>query len=347
MATNRSRFEQLLDEYEPRLAAAFRAAIDQIKSAVTIKVLVERLERGDVAGAIEALRIEPEVFGQLEMEIAQAYFAGGNDMASSLKLRGPDGQRLPVFFGVRNLPAENWLASHSAELVTRATDDMKDSIREVLTEGLVRGDNPTRTALNIVGRKSRVTGRREGGIIGLSGPHARAVAKARSALISGDPSAMREVLGLTKLEKRFHSVIQRAIRDGKPLPLDQVDRITGRLADAYLKLRGDAIGLNETFNALSKARDDAMRQAIVSGKVDARFVKKVWRHSGKEHARVQHRRMSGTEVGYFDDFVMPDGTRIPYPHAPGIPASHSVFCGCFHEYRVDYTAQLIERRRAA
>jgi hypothetical protein len=87
-----------------------------------------------------------------------------------------------------------------------------------------------------------------------------------------------------------------------------------------------------------------MRQAIESGKVDARFVVKKWRHSGKENARLQHVAMSGREVPYGQAFIMADGTAIDYPHAPGAPARHTVGCGCFHELRVDYAGQLLARR---
>lgn len=57
MATNRSSFDQLLDKYEPALKAAFLDAIADIRSQVSLKLLVERLERGDVAGAIDVLGI--------------------------------------------------------------------------------------------------------------------------------------------------------------------------------------------------------------------------------------------------------------------------------------------------
>jgi hypothetical protein len=52
MASNRSIFDQLLDKYDTVLAEAFFQGIDAIKSAVILRVVVERLERGDISGAI-------------------------------------------------------------------------------------------------------------------------------------------------------------------------------------------------------------------------------------------------------------------------------------------------------
>lgn len=49
MASNGSAFDQLLDKYEPVLKAAFLDDIADIRRQVTLKRLVERLERGDLA----------------------------------------------------------------------------------------------------------------------------------------------------------------------------------------------------------------------------------------------------------------------------------------------------------
>ncbi|ATU91226.1 hypothetical protein [Phyllobacterium zundukense] len=77
MATNRSIFEQLLDKYDVMLAEAFLGGIEAIKSAITLRIVVERLEKGDISGAIAAMHLEPEAFSALEVALAEAYNAGG------------------------------------------------------------------------------------------------------------------------------------------------------------------------------------------------------------------------------------------------------------------------------
>lgn len=72
MATNRSRFEQLLDHFEPRLHNAFLEAIKGIRDRAVLERLVEQLERGDVMGAVEALNIDPEAFGAFDLAIASS-----------------------------------------------------------------------------------------------------------------------------------------------------------------------------------------------------------------------------------------------------------------------------------
>jgi hypothetical protein len=290
MATsNRSAFEQLLDKYEPVLKAAFLDAIADIRSQVTLKLLVERLERGDVAGALDVLQIERAAFGPLELALAEAYNAGGMDLANGLKLRDPQGERVLFRFGVRNPEAEAWLAQHSATLVTRIVEDQRQGIRTALTEGLAAGQNPRRTALDVVGRVSRVTGKREGGIIGLTAPQERFVASARSELISGDPAALRNYIGRERRDRRFDAAVMKAIKAEKPMDRATVDRIVGRYSDRLLELRGEMLSRTETMAALGKSRDDAMRQAIQAGKVDASFVTKTWRAAGDGRVRHQHR----------------------------------------------------------
>ena len=343
MTTNRSRFEQLLDKYEPVLKAAFLDAIDDIRSKVTLKLLVERLERGDVAGAIDVLQIERETFGPLELAIAEAYNAGGTDMASSLKLRDPQGQRILFRFGVRNPEAETWLREHSSTLVTRIVEDQRQGIRKALAEGMAVGQNPRTTALDVVGRVSRVTGRREGGIIGLTAQQERFVASARQELLSGDYGAY---LARERRDRRFDRPIIAAMKSGKPLDRAAVDRIVGRYSDRLLELRGEMLSRTETMAALGKSRDDAMKQAIKSGKVDAMFVTKTWRSAADGRVRHTHRALNGDTVGYLEGFQSPSGARLMFPGDPSAPISETSGCRCAVEYKVDYTGQFLARRAA-
>ena len=65
--------------------------------------------------------------------------------------------------GTRNVAAEEWLRAHSATLVSNIIADQQAAICAALSEGLTgAGSNPTRSALDIVGRVNRVTGKGEG-----------------------------------------------------------------------------------------------------------------------------------------------------------------------------------------
>jgi hypothetical protein len=338
----RERLEQLVSELTPMLRAAFMDAIEDIRSNIVLRRVVERLERGDIIGAIAAMHLEEAAFRPLDEAIRQAFNGGGVATIEQMPtLRDPNGHQIVIRWDARNLAAEEWLREHSATLVRNIIADQQAAIRAALAEGLARGDNPTRSALNIVGRVNRVTGRREGGILGLTAQQAAYVDSARQELLSGDPVAMRNYLERARRDKRFDRTVIKALKDGKPLSADTVGRIVGRYSDGLLKLRADTIALHETFSALGASRDIAFRQQIEAGRVQAQHVTKTWRHTPQEHPRAQHVAMQGQVVPFDQSFTAPDGTLIRYPHAPGTPTRHTIGCKCFAEYRIDFVAQMV------
>ncbi|TIN80706.1 Hsp20/alpha crystallin family protein [Mesorhizobium sp.] len=338
----RERFEQLVSTYEPMLRAAFIEAIDDIRSNIVLRRIVERLERGDINGAIAAMSLDEAAFRPLDEAIRQTFNGGGVATVEQMPaLRDPSGFQVVLRWDARNLAAEAWLREHSAQLVTDIVADQQIAIRTALETSLARGDNPTRTAVDVVGRVSRVTGQREGGIIGLTAQQSQYVENARQELSSGDPEAIRNYLQRGRRDKRFDRTVAKALREGKPLPRDMVDRITALYSDGLLKLRADTIGLHETFAALGASKDIAFQQAIAKAAVRADAITKGWKHTPQEHPRVQHVEMQGQKVRFDQPFVAPDGTLIPYPHAAGVPARHTLGCKCFCEYKIDFVAQLV------
>ncbi|GAA5666136.1 hypothetical protein Brsp07_04645 [Brucella sp. NBRC 14130] len=339
----REQFDALIATYEPILRAAFMATVDDIRSNIVLRRVVERLEKGDISGAIDAMFIEEAAFNPLEEALRQAFNAGGVDTVSNMPaLKDPEGHTVVIRWDARNVVAENWLRDHSARLVSGIVADQVESIRTALTESLARGDNPTKAAKAIVGPVNRATGMREGGIIGLTAAQAQFVQSARDELLSGDPTLLKNYLVRGRRDKRFDRTVMKALKEQNPLPADVVDRIVNRYSAGLLKLRADTIALNETFNAMAAAKDIAFRQQIENGNLSADIVTKTWRHTPQEHPRAQHVAMRGQKVSYDQPFVAPDGTLIMYPHAPGIPAQHKIGCKCVAEYKIDFVAQLVD-----
>jgi hypothetical protein len=111
----RERLEQLASTWEPILRQAWDDALDRIRSNIVLKRIVERLERGDVAGAINELGIEDGAFAKFEQAIVQVYHAGGIATVDNLPtLRDPSGNRIVFSWGVRNLPGEQAMRQHAA-----------------------------------------------------------------------------------------------------------------------------------------------------------------------------------------------------------------------------------------
>jgi hypothetical protein len=340
-------FDELLATYEPRFAAAFREAIDEIRSSVVLARVIERLERGDINGAVEAIQIEPEAFSVLEIALQEAFNAGGTNAVGELpKVMDPQGNRVIWRFGVRNPVAEAILRDLSSTMVTHITNDQREGIRQALEQGLARGANPRSTALDVVGRQSRVTGRREGGVMGLTRYQIEFIERARVHLASGDPELMNRYFELKTRDKRFDRTVMAAIKAGKPVTGETLAKIIGRLRDKNLLLRGEMLARTETMMALGSARDEAMRQQIESGKVAAQDVKKRWHSAGDSRVRHTHRVLNGQAVGVDEMFQSPSGAMLRYPGDPRAPISEISGCRCWCEYDVDYISAGLRRYRA-
>lgn len=344
--SSREILEQVAVDWEPAVRRSWMESLDEIRSNIVLKRVVERLERGDVHGAVQQMGIEDAKFARVEIALRQAYDAGGISTVSNMpNLRDPSGNRVVFSWGVRNLSGESELRRHAADLVTGITDDARHGLREVLTESLARGQSPYKAGLDAVGRISRVTGRREGGLIGLTSQQMRTAAWIRQALRDGNAEGMRQYLGLKLRDRRFDRAVLKALRDGVGLPDGMTDRIVGQYSNRALDYRGKVIARHETMAALDKSRYDALRQQIEAGKLDARDVTKRWRHSAQEHPRLQHVAMNGQAVPFDQPFVAPDGTRLRYPRDHDAPASHTINCKCRPEYTIDFTRQALRRYR--
>jgi hypothetical protein len=340
-------FEELLDTYEPRLAAAFREGIEAIKSSIVLARVVDRLERGDVNGAIEAMLIEPEAFSALDLALQEAFNAGGINAIGELPtVRDPQGAKVIFRFGVRNPEAERILRDLSSTMVTHITEDQRQGIRTALEQGLSRGANPRSTALDVIGRQNAVTKRREGGIIGLTSHQIEFIERARVNLASGDPKLMKQYLTLQTRDKRFDRTVSAAIRDNKPISGETLQKIIGRLNDKNLQLRGEMLARTETMMALGSARDQAMRQQVQSGKVVAQDVTKKWVSAGDSRVRHSHRVLNGQSVGIDESFISASGAMLRYPGDPQAPISEISGCRCHLTYKVDYIGAVARRYRA-
>jgi hypothetical protein len=340
-------FDDLLNAYEPRLASAFRETIDEIKSSIILARVIERLERGDVNGAVEAMQLDPEAFSALEIALQEAFNAGGTNAVGELpKVMDPQGNRVIWRFGVRNPVAEAILRDLSSSMVTHITEDQRQGVRQALEQGLARGANPRATALDVVGRQNRVTGRREGGVIGLTRYQIEFIERARGNLASGDPDLMKKYFELKTRDKRFDRTVSAAIRGGKPVTGETLTRIIGRLNDKNLLLRGEMLARTETMMALGSARDEAMRQQIEAGKVQAQDVTKIWRSASDSRVRHTHRVLNGRGVGIDEAFQSPSGATLRYPGDPRAPIMETSGCRCRLEYKIDYIGAVARRYRA-
>lgn len=350
--SNRSRIEQLTDEWEPKIKSAFLDAVRDITKRAELGQLIARLERGDIAGAIDAVHLDPAVFHLLEGTIADAFKAGGISQVGALpKLANPAGGEFIVRFDARNLRAEQWLREHSSTLITRIGDDQRSAIQRILMDAMIAGRTPRATAIDIVGRVNRVTGRREGGIIGLTSPQIDQLAEVRRIL--ADPNAIRSYFIKDKMSgkwkprygttpRRFDTEIMKAIEAGKGLSADSIAKVSTLHSNRMLALRGETIARTETMAALNESSLHAMNQAVESGAVNADTVTKTWHTARDRRVRDSHATQDREVVGLGKTF----SNGLAYPCDPAGGASEAANCRCWMEVRIDFTASLIEEELA-
>lgn len=91
-----------------------------------------------------------------------------------------------------------------------------------------------------------------------------------------------------------------------------------------ISVRAETITRTEMATVQSAARE-ARIEATVEANPELDWMKK-WISSGKFRPRLNHAALNGVTISVKKNF--PGG--IPYPHAPGLPASEVVNCGCTH-----------------
>lgn len=335
--TPREQFDLLVADFEPELRKAFVEAVADLRSNIDFTLAIERLERKDVAGALAALHLTTAAFRPLERAIANAFEGGGiATVAAMPKLRDPSGGKMVLRFDVRNVSAENWLRTHSSKFAEDITKDMQRSIAEALEEGLSQGLNPKQSITRIAGPLNRVTGKREGGIVGLSHNQAEYVSAARKELLSGDPALLKNYMTRIRRDKRFDRTISKAIREGKPISAEIAGKAATSYSNKLLALRAETIARTETAGALGQAQKEAYAQAIETGAVRDDQIEKVWHTANDGKVRDTHSAMDGQRVPRSGRFVSPSGATLDYPCDPSAPVEEIANCRCWCQYRVNY-----------
>lgn len=392
--------QTLIDQLEPALAAVFIAAIALLRSGIDYPRLVASLRAGDIEAAIDALNIESGAFSGYVMERQAGFAKAGAIVSEavtkdrvaffrresrepsirspdiipepagptgpprsappSLSLDGPEPTNIVFRFDMTNPRAEARIRSEAASRVAGYVDEQVEAARKLIADGFARGEGPQTIATDIAGRINPISGRREGGIVGLSDPQISYVDSMRGRLLSGDPDEMLKVLGrfdsdgkwvpgtgMTLRDRRYDGAIKKAvaaIAKGKPNPLtrDKIDELTAKYSDRLLAKRAADIARTETAQGVMAARSEATRQALDKSGLDDQAVTKTWRHlGGLHHARDWHLAMNGkTAIGLETVFFLPDGSVMLHSHDPQGGAKNNVACRCNTDFDINWASGL-------
>lgn len=322
-------YDELLTRYGREIADAFVASISDMATAADLQAMITAIEAGNIEAAIAALNLDQSAYSPVLEALRSGYVESGTLAAD----RYPALAR--IRFDVRNPRAERWLSERSSDLVTEIVADQRVAVRQALTAGMERGENPRTTALSIVGRIDKATGKRAGGIVGLTSTQEEWARAAREELASGNPAQLRHYLTRTRRDKRFDRAVLKAIHSGESLPAETVGRAAVQYRNRLLQLRGETIGRAESLTALRAAKREAYLQAVDKGAISEADVTRKWRDAGDLRVRHTHALMDGQTVrGLHQPFVSPSGARLLYPGDPSAPAAERIGCRCEEEIMV-------------
>lgn len=312
-----------IDGLQPAAQQAYLHQIAMFISAATLAQVERALQEDDN----EVLLLG--IFALLVEQLRAAFIKGGTQELKGAKVSG---LAFSKEFDAHADQAADFLRSQGRELLGQAAADQAQAVQAVLSAGQARGQSVRQTTLDLIGRASKQTGKRTGGVLGLGGSFATSVTAAKDELLSGDPTKLRKYLSRTRRDPVFDKVIQAAI-EGKKISLDVVDRIVGRYADRLLVTQAQMIAETFTAQAFNEGRDQAWRQIADKSKIPI-IIEKTWRSKRDEKVRLSHSLMNGQKVAQDQPFASPHGSLLMFPcdASLGAPLSERARCRCVAEY---------------
>lgn len=339
-------FAQLIATLEPEIKRAFMASVVDLQAGVNWPLLLQRLEAGDIDGAVEALNINAAAWAEYSSVMTAAYARAGASTMAQIQMVGiaPVGVR----FDMTNPRAQEWIRQNVAESVVGFTREQIDVARNVIGAGYARGDGPRTIAIELGGRVTN--GTRQGGVLGLDAQRAARLEKVSVGMRT--PEGVQSLVikredGTLAMRYKVNPATEKRIiaayNAGTAVPDDARAISERQYRSALLQARAETVAQTETGAAVMGSKDEAWQQAAESQGLDASAVVKTWQHSRGPggDARITHIEMNRKSVrGLNTPFVLSDGSVMQYPHDPAGGARNNIRCGCTCNYSLDRSVGL-------
>lgn len=342
-------FARLLKDAEPAVQREFIEAIQRAATGIRLKDVEAAIAANDDAALISLFALDRGDFARYERALFDAFAAAGDAaMTSHMALAAGQGANIGrVVFDASNPVATTWLRERSSLLIREIEDQQREVIRDTLTATTREGRSTSRVALDMVGRVNRSTGRREGGVLGLTRAQAGYAQSAYDELTSGDPAVMRGYLDRKLRDRRFDGLVRKAIEDGKPIAGTKADEMVRNYRNRLLNKRGETVARTETIAAMNEAEQDSLRQLTERGIVDDQDMEHEWDASEDADTRDSHAAMDGQRQPHGQPFVSGLGNLMMYPgdRSLGAPAEDVIACRCARRTRIDFIGAENRRNR--
>lgn len=325
----------------PEFQKIFLEVMQDIVDRAILSEMIAAIETNDLERLYKATGFTPAAISPIIDAVERIYKDAAETTVGGFptRIRTPEGGLAVFRFDMRNPRVETDIRQESSNLIALLTNEARDNIREILTQGMINGSNPRATALDIIGRIDPVTKKRIGGVIGLTNNQTNWVKNVNRYLETLD----KKYLQLDLRDKRFDSVVKKAIDSGKPLSAADVSRITTAYKNRALKYRGETIARTETIQFLNRGEFMANQELIEEGLVTSNIMTKEWDDTGDKKVRHEHRELAkkyGKNNGIPLDqpFETLSGIKLMYPgdSSLGAGASSIANCRCRLNVRVNW-----------
>ncbi|RXT72251.1 hypothetical protein B1F77_26910 [Pseudomonas syringae] len=319
---------QAIEGLEPAAQRAYLAQIEQSMDSVSLAEVERAIESGDESAVVTAAKFG--IFAVLIEHLRTVYVKGAQTEAAGIKVKG-----ISKEMDFHAAGPAGFMAAQASRLVAQVEADQAAVVRVVLSSGSAKGMSARQMALELIGRVSKQTGRRTGGVIGLSEGYAERVSLARTQLLSGDKAMLRQYLLRSRRDRRFDPTVKASIKSGKPLDEETVSRIVGRYADRLLATQAELVAQMFVTESFNQGRDQAWRQVVA--RTDGRFsFVKTWKSRGDNIVRGSHRVMNNQVVDKDAPFMSPRGALLMFPgdSSLGAPIEERARCRCIAEYSI-------------
>lgn len=326
----------LAEQMTPMMRRAFYVALANVRRGAARSSLERALERGNLDEAVSLLLGSASDDYVLWASLADAkrstVVSLGHTVSAAVPMvRVAVGPPHPFLWNSHTAPIGRVLEAEGAALVREVSRATRQGVREYLIAGVTAGKNPRALIPELVGRVA--DGKRAGGIIGLTAQQTRAVSNYRLALERAQyaRSENTDALARALRDKRWDGVVRRSMRDGAPIPKEQIDRMVDRYSARMLAYRAETIARTEALRSMQVAQQLVWEQAVTSGVVDASVVTKTWMTSRDERVRHSHSVMHGVTIPFHAMF-QPDDT------GPIWAPPRAVNCRCLPMMQTDLEA---------
>ena len=319
----------LFEESRRKIRGAYIRAVIEKMTQVHLGEFQQRIDDGDIEGAVAMLAIDNELIDDVVEEIRIAYRKHGQIAIKDLR-PPPNIRRVRsaafTFSVLGNPRAEEWILQESSNLIVEVVEQQRAMARRVISENVARGNNPREVAIQIVGRYNRVTRKREDGIIGLTNAQKDWVNNMKLELETGQYGAYLQ----RKLrDKRFDSTVRRYAKADEIIPFEHRKKIVLAYQRRALKYRADVIARTESLRAMNVAKRDAIEGVIANGGIkDRNNASRVWQATlGSPRTRDTHAEAHGQKRQIDQPFDI-GGYPMMYPGDPMGPPKESIQCRC-------------------